>query len=969
MGLTVAAVVLTVGLAAARLIPPLASWVKSGGLRGRLWGWIPAIALTALLFWLFRGYVAVIRSAVFDSTLPYGDLRPLVPSFELAVMIINLILLSLALVVVGSGTALAVAGMLAGGRPDRAGLRGTVLLFLVAPFLAWALSHDPLVGWMARLLFAITAITGAVMLMRRAGPPPSWRLRGGLLVTFGLSAVVLLPVLSEMVDARERWRVETYAREVLRPIDTWLSYVVGETLLGFHTQEVREVLSGGGPDDLNQLAFTVWARSVACREGYPAVLAVTDTARMEVSRFTIGGESEAAASLDAELRLVDTTTQLVRLAGQGVNSIRLYGGVTPITDTSGAAFGFARLILTAGRRSLFRGGAPSILRATGQQGDDPFRDRIILSEFHEGVLLTSGSELFPVGYVLPVNVRRAFEDPSTGSFWSKHVVDERTYGSLFVRRDPESVVALSLLDLGPVRLLVGAEQMLGYYAVAMTLAGLLWLAYRAVRGQRLVFTFRDRLLAALLLTAIVPLVLISLYGRYDAGERLMQETARLLDDQTAAVSANLLSAPGGGVEALAAVTPPVVEAIASELGLDFNVYVDSLLVITSRPELYDLGILERRMPGSAYAATLLGGRRFHVEAEQIGAAQYAVGYRLMLDQEGLVAGTVSVPTAYRQEEIEEAVVRRNAFLLGVYVMVLVSLVVLAMLLANRIAAPIHRLTDATRLVARGDFDVSVRTSRTPAPAGGDEIDQLVASFEAMTRDLKKNREELIHYERELAWKEMAKQVAHEIKNPLTPMRLAVQHLRQTYRDRVEDFESVLDRVTGTVLEQIESLSRIASEFSHFARLPRRRIERCDLNAVVQESLGLCRQEGSTEFSLRLDPAEPAVEGDREELRRAFINVIKNGMQAMGGAGSMEIVTESGDDMATVLVHDTGPGIPEEVRVRLFEPNFSTKTEGMGLGLAIVKKTVDDMQGTITVESEPGQGTTVRITLPRAGDGK
>jgi len=295
---------------------------------------------------------------------------------------------------------------------------------------------------------------------------------------------------------------------------------------------------------------------------------------------------------------------------------------------------------------------------------------------------------------------------------------------------------------------------------------------------------------------------------------------------------------------------------------------------------------------------------------------------------------------------------------GVYSLVLLAIVAIATVFANRIAAPIQRLTEATRRVSRGELDVTLHLEGADA-----EIGELARAFELMTRNLKQSREELIRYERELAWKEMAKQVAHEIKNPLTPMKLSVQHLRQAFHDRASNLDEILNTVTTTLVEQIETLSRIASEFSHFARMPRRRFEACDLQDVLRESTQLFEQDRNIVFSSRIEPGLPPVQADREELRRAFINLIRNGIQAMDGKGRIDIEARREEGGVRITIRDEGKGIPEELRAKLFQPNFSTKTDGMGLGLAIVKKTVDDLGGSVALLPAEGKGTVASIFLP------
>ena len=284
---------------------------------------------------------------------------------------------------------------------------------------------------------------------------------------------------------------------------------------------------------------------------------------------------------------------------------------------------------------------------------------------------------------------------------------------------------------------------------------------------------------------------------------------------------------------------------------------------------------------------------------------------------------------------------------------------------RQLGGSVDQASPISARVAAGDLDVTVTGDRRGAVLEGDEVQTLMQSFDSMTRDLKRGREELVRVEREMAWREMARQVAHEIKNPLTPMKLSIQHLRQTFRDRAPDFDRILEDVTRTIGEQIDALSRIASEFSRFARMPERQLTRCDMNEVVGEAIRLFAREEGVRFETDLAAGLPPVLADREELRRAFINVFRNSVQAMGGVGTIAVATSVAGGRVTATLRDTGPGIPDDIMPKLFTPNFSTKTDGMGLGLAMVKRMLDDIGGSIGLRSEHGMGVTVTITLPPA----
>jgi len=245
----------------------------------------------------------------------------------------------------------------------------------------------------------------------------------------------------------------------------------------------------------------------------------------------------------------------------------------------------------------------------------------------------------------------------------------------------------------------------------------------------------------------------------------------------------------------------------------------------------------------------------------------------------------------------------------------------------------------------------------------DEIGELFDSFNEMVLELRKNREELSRVEREAAWREMAKQVAHEIKNPLTPMKLSLQHLRQAFRDKAKNLDEIVERVSKTVMDQVDTLARIATEFSHFARMPDRRFERVDVHQVLKESVSLFDHVSGVQFRPRFSAATPVVIADRDELRRVFVNVLRNSIQAMEAKGTISVETVIDGSKCVIRFSDTGSGMSQGVLEKVFEPNFSTKSDGMGLGLAISQRVIHDLDGTIAIRSAVGAGTTVEIALP------
>jgi nitrogen fixation/metabolism regulation signal transduction histidine kinase len=262
-------------------------------------------------------------------------------------------------------------------------------------------------------------------------------------------------------------------------------------------------------------------------------------------------------------------------------------------------------------------------------------------------------------------------------------------------------------------------------------------------------------------------------------------------------------------------------------------------------------------------------------------------------------------------------------------------------------------------VAQGDLHARVEAR------SHDELRQLVESFNQMAGDLERQRRDLERSNRLAAWAEMARQVAHEVKNPLTPIQLSAEHLRRVYRDPGVDFERALESCTQTILKQVGNLRGIVTEFSSFARPPAAVLEPQDpaeLAAEVVRPYQTALPPGVA-LTLRAAPGLPQVLADRRLVHRALLNLVENALQAVADAGTVEVTVREEGGQVEFAVTDSGPGISPEMRARVFEPFFSTKTSGSGLGLALVKKIVEDHGGGIALEDAPGHGTRARLWLP------
>ena len=287
----------------------------------------------------------------------------------------------------------------------------------------------------------------------------------------------------------------------------------------------------------------------------------------------------------------------------------------------------------------------------------------------------------------------------------------------------------------------------------------------------------------------------------------------------------------------------------------------------------------------------------------------------------------------------------------------------ALWLSGWIAAPVRRLAEA--LGALGSV-----SEHSPMPeTGSSELRELARSFNGMTAELRASRARLLQAERVAAWREMARRLAHELKNPLFPIQVSIETLRRVFdRERPAGgspaFATLFQESCDTILEELRLLRGIIDEFSAFARLPRPRLEATDVNAVVERAIALhgARADRVT-ITTALAPSLPEVLGDRDLLVHALGNLVANALDAMPDGGTLRVLTASVVGGVSVAVADTGPGIAEEQSARLFTPYFTTKKGGTGLGLSIAQSIVSDHGGRIDVETAPGEGTTFRLFLP------
>jgi signal transduction histidine kinase len=385
------------------------------------------------------------------------------------------------------------------------------------------------------------------------------------------------------------------------------------------------------------------------------------------------------------------------------------------------------------------------------------------------------------------------------------------------------------------------------------------------------------------------------------------------------------------------------------------------LIATSFPDIFDKGLTGRQINPEAYIKLALGQRASIIEYEDIGGMNYISAYEPFVDNENRVFAFLNLSYFTQQDALTEEISSVIMTLLNFYMVIILLTVIISVVMSNQITRPLMMLQDKFRNIRLGaKNDPILYSSR-------DELGGLVKEYNRAIEELARSANRLARSERELAWREMAKQLAHEINNPLTPMKLSVQHLKRAYDNNSERFDEYMEKISRSLVEQIDTLSDIATEFSNFAKMPVAQNERMDLIEKINNVVPLFAiDENKQAFHTDFHGLEHAmIFADKEQISRVFINLFKNALQAMPKGRQAEICidVQKTDQMIWVNVKDNGMGIPEEMQEKIFRPNFTTKSSGMGMGLSIVRSIIKSVGGTISFKTRRGEGTTFMISLP------
>lgn len=401
--------------------------------------------------------------------------------------------------------------------------------------------------------------------------------------------------------------------------------------------------------------------------------------------------------------------------------------------------------------------------------------------------------------------------------------------------------------------------------------------------------------------------------------------------------------------------------LSETFGTDINLY-DSIggLLATSRPEIYDLKLVAKRVYPQAMNRVIVDSDVQFILDEKINLLHFSSAYAQFVNSENKMIGIINMPYFTNPEALRIEISNLIISIINIYVLLFVVAMLLSVFISEQIISPLIVLHGRFTKLELGKTHEKIEYKRK------DEIGKLVDEYNKMVDKLNESIEKLAKSERESAWRDMAKQIAHEIKNPLTPMKLSIQLLMRSWENQDDDFDARIRAMSNTLIDQIETLRRIAEEFSDFAKMPKPIETVINLGNVIEEVCKLYENTGNVEVIPYLHNYRKAIVfADKKQIARALINLIKNAIQAIaeGVNGKIIIELDVYGEKAIVKVIDNGTGIPEEAKDKLFIPSFTTKSSGMGLGLPMVKNIVKNAKGKISFYSTPDKGTTFTIEFP------
>jgi two-component system nitrogen regulation sensor histidine kinase NtrY len=488
------------------------------------------------------------------------------------------------------------------------------------------------------------------------------------------------------------------------------------------------------------------------------------------------------------------------------------------------------------------------------------------------------------------------------------------------------------------------------------------LTYLAYTLYRFVFestiiskSFTRRIQTTIILLLLVSITAVGITSSKLVSDQFNRDNQKQLEEKSNTILSEL-SGLMQNSDTLSEVTKDLLDLTIKKYAYVFNSDVsvfnnDGSLYLTSQPSLYDLGLAAPLVNNHAFNVLKHDRQSSYCSSDKAGKLRYLSHYAPVYNNNKKLLGFLNLPYFGKQSELVNELSGIISTLLNVYVLLFIISILSGLVLSGYITLPLRILKQQMGNISLGAKNEPIQWQ------SDDEVGKLVEEYNVMIEKLEKSAGMLAKSEREMAWREMAKQVAHEIKNPLTPMKLNLQYLQHVIKNNPDDFEERFTKASSNIIEQIDTLANIATEFGNFAKLPNGEHEKINMADIIHATVDLFEKENHANIEVNLHRKDLFVMADKDQMLRVFNNLIKNALQATSETDqpTITIISESTPKGFLVSIKDNGCGIAEELKPKLFTPNFTTKSTGSGLGLAMIKNICETIDARIWFESEEGKG--------------
>lgn len=902
-----------------------------------------AFAGSAVFLILLRGLGAALKSIIFDSSLRYFKEPGLLPNLPAAFMQLNFLILGLCSVLVSVSILLFILSRASSRTAAR--FVNLFIILQIAGVIYDFIQSEPQGTPLIRIIY----ITFVFVISFKILSDEKFSTFNYVYFTL-ISSVITISLLNYYNTQLEKESLKTAALEVTRTNDEWLEYLVREALFN----------AAGNPETIETLknqqtnyetaAFIIWSQSSLMREETSSSVTFLDRQKAFLGSFGVNIDNRYRVN-PSVLNYEGEDLKIFNNYYPENTSSRIVSGILPVRE-NGALLGYVIASVLYDPAKIKSSNFPAFLQQGLSKNNSAVNlDKLKVFVFENGKLSSVYGDITPAVWHVENILKTPFSENNDA--WINLNINNENYITYLLKsgeQKSDKIIAVALKEKNLSWSLYNFFKVFFIHSIFIIgLFIILYIIYLRKQVRGFVYTFRVQLLTAFLFISILPMVFLAYYNRALTDEKnrdlLLYRMKQNSVDIESYINEHVNENPSQSMKL-------IFGDAAKDLNLQFSLFSDKTLYFSSMYEFYRAGLLPQVLNPEVFEKLSYQGYKEYVAEENIGDAVFTSYYTKF--RVGDREFTLKINDAFNRLPLPVTGEEVDIFLFGSYFFATILVIILSTVMANRISAPIRKLTKATLSVASGDLSLEVQNTQKG------EIHDLISGFNSMIKELSRSQSELAEMEREIAWKEMARQVAHEIKNPLTPMKLAVQQLVIAFQDKSPKFEAIFDRVTKTIISQIETLNNIASEFSGFARMPNLKVERTDLYSVVTDACNLFGDE-NININVIKHVSDPFIEADRDHLKRTVINLVRNSLQA----DATEILIELSKTESRIIlsVTDNGRGINEENRKKIFDTNFTTKEKGMGLGLKLAKKFMDSIKGSIYLAgSEPGR-TTIVLEFP------